>query len=312
MTLRIDRAGLQTTVQGAPRRGLRAQGMPSSGPADHLSMALANRLVGNGYSAPALEISLGVVTFTCLASTTMAITGALCGLTINGKEQAFHASFAIKEGDVLALAAPRFGMRTYLAVAGGFEVPRVFGSASTYLPASFGGFQGRALRDGDQVPYAPQTTLMDPLETPADIRSPLNQATILRVTPSAEFKALRSESRKVIFTGAFRAARQIDRMGIRMEGPSLEMWPGSGDLLSGPVFPGVIQCPEGGAPIILGVDAQTTGGYPRILSVIAADLHLIGQIRPGSEIQLFYRSIQQAEADNRRRAAHLSTWLPTG
>ena len=310
MSLRITRAGLQTTVQAAPRQGRRGQGMPTSGPADALSMALANRLLDNPPWAPSLEITLGVVTLVFYQPTQIALTGAVCDFTINNQPREFPRSLQVQPKDKITLGAPRSGMRTYLAVSGGFHVAETLGSASTYLPAGLGGIEGRALQDGDELAFTPRHNALVPCETPPDIRRDPGADVILRVVPSVEFKALSSRSRKTVFTNAFTAARQIDRMGIRMKGPPLDMWPGSGQLASSAVFPGTIQCPEGGEPIILGPDAQTTGGYPRILSVIAADRHLIGQVRPGSTIQLIYQTLEQAEKTNRQRAAHLATWLP--
>ena len=156
MTLRILKPGLQTTVQAGPRTGQRHLGVPASGAADSLSLALANRLVGNAPLAPALETTLTGVTLRCEGSAFAAVTGARAKVRLNGERVKRHRTLVLAEGDELDVGPAKAGARNYVAFAGGIVADAVLGSASTYLPAGFGGFRGRALRAGDVLACAGQ------------------------------------------------------------------------------------------------------------------------------------------------------------
>ena len=155
MTLRILKPGLQTTVQACPRAGLRHLGVPASGAADPLSLALANRLVGNALLAPGIETTLTGVRLLFEDDGFAAITGAKAKARLNGERVKLHRTLAVAAGDELEIGPAKAGARNYLALAGGVAVDEVLGSASTYLPAGFGGFEGRALRSGDVITVGP-------------------------------------------------------------------------------------------------------------------------------------------------------------
>jgi allophanate hydrolase subunit 2 len=285
MTFRILRPGLQTTVQAAPRGGQRHLGVPASGAADPLSLALANQLVGNALLAPALETTLTGVALRFERNCFAAITGAKAKAWLNGERVKRHRTLAVAAGDELEIGPAKSGARNYLAFAGGIEVDEVLGSASTYLPAGFGGFKGRALRSGASKSWA------------------------LRACYGAEVDLLAKESRFDLFDTNFSVGHRADRMGLQLEGARFEVKSG-GRLASAPVFPGTIQCPEDGRPFLLSIDAQTIGGYPRVAQVARADRHLIGQLRPGDHVRLLWRDADSARDELIAKHEYWREWLP--
>lgn len=306
--LRVKTPGLQTTLQGAPRRGSRHLGFPYSGPADPLSMALANRLVGNDLQATCLEITYGGFEVVAEQACTIAVTGAFEHMDISGKSAPAHVTVQVKEGDTVSIAPPRSGARTYLAVRSGFSAAQQFGSASTYLPAGLGGHEGRALKVGDVVsPTGPAHSPIS-LETPSHACPAFTGGFALRACASAETSLLTSGARETLFSEEFTAGRQATRMGIALTGHELKA-SSDGMMKSAPVFPGAIQCPPSGMPIALLCDAQTTGGYPRIASIARCDRHLLGQIRPGDPVRLLERTPEEAVYDYKAKQALLREWL---
>jgi allophanate hydrolase subunit 2 len=271
MTFRILRPGLQTTVQAAPRGGQRHLGVPASGAADPLSLALANQLVGNALLAPALETTLTGVALRFERNCFAAITGAKAKAWLNGERVKRHRTLAVAAGDELEIGPAKSGARNYLAFAGGIEVDEVLGSASTYLPAGFGGFKGACY--------------------------------------GAEVDLLAKESRFDLFDTNFSVGHRADRMGLQLEGARFEVKSG-GRLASAPVFPGTIQCPEDGRPFLLSIDAQTIGGYPRVAQVARADRHLIGQLRPGDHVRLLWRDADSARDELIAKHEYWREWLP--
>lgn len=304
----VTKPGLQTTLQGAPRMGYRHYGIPYSGAADALSQALANRLVGNAPTETVLEITYGGFEADIMAACTIAITGAVDEIRISGRVTSAHVSLHLVPGDRIEIAPLTRGMRTYLAICSGFAAADAFGSSSTYLPAGFGGLNGRALQAGDQIAANGDAVFQDTLETPATHRPSFSNAVGLRACASAETDTLSRDNRRTLFTETFVADRQATRMGISLTGHSVS--PNSdGKMKSAPVFPGTVQCPPSGMPVILLCDAQTTGGYPRIASIARCDRHLLGQIRPGDRVQLLERSPDAALQDLQEKQKLLAAWL---
>lgn len=306
--LRVVKAGMQTTLQGRPRIRWRHMGVPASGPADPLSMALANRLVGNALYETSLEISYGGFEACVEETCAVAITGASGDVRVSDEPVDLHRTLQLSRGDSISIEAPAFGVRTYLAVSSGFQSDEQFGSSSTYLPAGFGGFQGRALKAGDRLhPKAPSRSLEE-CKTPDYLRPLFSSSFALRACSSAEFGCLSSASQRTLFQESFIAGRQATRMGITLTGHTLDA-ESNGLMKSAPVFPGTLQCPPSGEPIALLSDAQTTGGYPRIASIGRCDRHLLGQIRPGNRIRLLRRSPDEAERALLKKRALFAEWL---
>lgn len=306
--LRVTKPSLQTTLQGAPRLGHRRFGLPYAGPADAVSMALANRLVGNSSDATCLEITYGGFEAAIEQACTVAITGAAGAVQIGGSAVSPHTTLHAKPGDQVTIAPPEFGSRAYLSIASGFQAQTHFGSTSTYLPASLGGQNGDAVKAGDTlVPYAKRGNLPT-LETPADLRPILSDAYALRACTSAETHLLSPDALETLFSARFIAGQQATRMGIALTGHRLAL-SGDGMMKSAPVFPGTVQCPQSGIPIALSSDAQTTGGYPRIASIARCDRHLLGQVRPGNAVILLKRTPEDAVLEGLAKRALLSEWL---
>lgn len=304
----VTKPSLQTTLQGAPRIGHRHFGLPYAGPADPLSHALANRLVDNALTATALEITYGGFEAELAAPCSLAVTGAHGQILVSGQAVHAHTSLHLKTGDRLEIAPPEHGMRAYLAIHSGFQAETAFGSCSTYLPAQLGGLAGRALKAGDRLEPIGQAVASSLFQTPQALRPTFSSAVALRACGSAETDLLKARDRETLFSETFIAGRQATRMGVAMTGHTLA--PNSdGQMKSAPVFPGMIQGPPSGIPVLLLCDAQTTGGYPRIASVARCDRHLLGQIRPGDHIQLLERRPEDALRDFARKQSLLSDWL---
>lgn len=306
MTLEVLKPGPQTTIQSVPRTGQRHLGVPSSGPADPLSMALANRLVGNDLLAPALEITLGGLSLRFHAPTAVALTGAQARATLAGEPLPLHCTREANAGDELRIGPAELGARIYIAFAGGLLADEILGSTSTYLPAALGGHQGRALEKGDRLTIGRYGRPVETLVTPDKFQPPMSTSWALRACDSRETGWLRD--RQQLFGTKFRVADRCDRMGIMLEGAELEI-DSDGRMASAPVFPGTVQCPEDGRVFVLSVDAQTTGGYARVAQVARADRHLLGQLRPGDHVRLLRRDRDSAIQELRAKLDYWREWL---
>ncbi|GAA0479842.1 5-oxoprolinase subunit PxpC [Parasphingorhabdus litoris] len=309
MTLTVVKPGLQTTLQGAPFSGHRHLGMPAAGAADCLSVALANRLVGNPLDATAIEITLDDAKFTVGQANLVALTGAACFLRINGKDRPVHSPIPVTPGDEIHIGPSDKGCRSYLAVAGQIAAQSVLGNQSTYLGAKLGGYEGRTLKTGDKIKINEGSDVKTSgAETPSGLRPIMSKGHIIRITIGPEYSALSHNAQKKLFDKKFTIGARANRMGLALQSTPLEQHDGP-QMKSAPVFPGTIQCPPDGEPFLLGPDAQTTGGYPRIAQVIRADRHLIGQLRPGSDVQFVRISPVQATEIYRQKLALLTPWL---
>lgn len=305
---RVAKPGLQTTVQDAGREAFRHLGVPRSGAADRLSLALANAAVGNPWDAGALECTLKGPTLTFEADCAFALAGADMAATLNGKAIAGYARCEAKAGDALALGSSTVGARAYIAFAGGVRGDDFLGSASTCLAARVGGVGGRALQAGDAIESAgPETAA--PEDVPASLRPAFGHDWILRALRGPEFERFDRDAARALFSAPFTADKRGDRMGLRLIGPAL-VAEHAGPMKSSAVFPGTVQVPGDGAPFLLLADAQTAGGYPRIAQVADADLHLGGQIRPGDRV--WFREVSPHEARDmaRKKQALIASFIP--
>ena len=309
MTIRVIKPGLQTTVQAAPRTGFRHLGVPSSGAADPLSLALANRLVGNALLAPGLEVSLTGPQLRFETPARFAMAGAVAGIFLNDRPVDYHCSVAANTGDILRVGNLESGSRAYIAFAGGICGQQLFGSASTYLPARFGGFEGRALRSEDVLELGDASAAGEQHTTPAKFRPPIGRRWTLRACRWTGAGSLPQSQQDRLFAERWTVGRRADRMGLELEGPALDPET-DGRLPSAPVFPGTVQCPEHGTPFLLSVDAQTTGGYARVAQVARVDRHLLGQLRPGDQVSFLPRTPDEAIAELRAKHEAWREWLP--
>ena len=292
MALRIDRAGLATSLQDAGRSGVAHLGVPPGGAMDRLSLALANWLAGKATGATAIEITLTGATISFEARMAFALAGGRADITLNGQPVAMHEQHVANPGDVLDIGAVQAGCRVYLATSDDLQADEIFGSASTYAPGGFGGHQGRMLADGDVIATVGREQ-PDKRFAPEKFHPFLNKGWVLRAVQGPEAGLLDDASRETLFTEAFRASQRASRQGAELDRPVLSLGEAA-RMQSGPVFPGTVQCPPSGKPYLLMADAQTTGGYPRIAQVIRADRHLMGQIKPGDTVR--FMAVEPDEA----------------
>lgn len=277
----VLKAGPLTTIQDLGRPAYVSLGVPVGGAMDPLALRLANLSLGNPPEAAALEVTLQRLELRILARATLSV-GGFPQILLNDRELKPHSPFAVKSGDELKLL-PRSGARAYVACAGGIAAKPVLGSASTYVPAAFGGFEGRALRSGDRLAAgrARVRRKIRPVKFPSR-----ENRLVLR------FVAADSRAEEYL-AGGWRVDPRSDRMGVRLW-RKYSFWNTSASLPSRGAFPGLIQIPPDGSPILLGADAQTIGGYAIAGTVALADLWKIGQLLPGETLSL--ESISRARA----------------
>lgn len=298
MEINVRRAGMQTTVQDLGRRGLRASGVPLSGAMDPLALRIANALVGNPDGAAALEFAFVGPTVTFSDDVLIALGGAEVESVPTWR------TLPVKAGETLALGPCVRGNRGYLAIAGGIDVEPVLGSRSTYLRAGFGGFEGRALRDGDVVKTGATHARAGMTPNPGNggwridprILPSYSEMPTVRVIRGAQA----TEFADVLLTTSFKVSPQSDRMGLRLIEGKLER-SSALELLSSAVAPGTVQVPPDGQPLVLMADAQTIGGYPQVAHVIGVDLPLIAQLRPGDGLRFIEVTVAEAHRLARQR-----------
>lgn len=311
MSLRVLRPGLFTTVQDLGRTGHQRQGVPVSGAMDDIALRVANLLVGNAPGAAALELTLVGPTLAFERGALVALGGADLGARVDGLALPPWRPAWVPAGGELAFGPARSGCRACLAVAGGINVPPVMGSRSTFVRGGFGGHEGRALRRGDRISLGTVTPLAERIAAgfvrdPARaacagwaagraLRPPYGPAPVVRVVPGRHAGALTERSAARFAGDAFVVSPQSDRMGYRLDGPTLELTRPL-ELLSEAVSFGTVQLPPAGSPIVLMADRQTTGGYPRIGEVATVDLPLLAQLRPGDSLRFQPVSVAAAQA----------------
>ena len=276
----ILKSAVQTTVQDLGRHGLRHLGVGSAGAMDRLALTIGNYLVGNTGDAAGLELCMPPARIRLDAHCAIALTGADCSAQLDSTPVVVGRCVAVRAGQTLHLSAARSGVRAYLCLSGGIDVPQVLGSRSTDLSAGLGGLDGRALRDGDVLKIGAATL---PYRATAGVLLP-QMSSVIRVVAGPDCDDFAPDWRAALLQASWRLTHQSNRMGYRLDGPAL-IRRTSEELKSHAVFPGVIQVPAGGAPIVLMADAPATGGYPRIASVIAADQWRLAQVAPGKSIR---------------------------
>ena len=276
--------GLLTTVQDLGREGFGPMGVSPSGAADPLALRVGNRLLGNTEGAAALEMTLLGGTFFFPQGGAIALTGSDFGTTLDNAPVPLWTSLPVKASQTLRCGPTRSGPRCYLCVHGGIVVKPFLGSASTHLLSGLGGFEGRALRKGDvlDIGASPEAYRRRTLSPKA--LQKLAPRKVLRVTPGPQSDWFPASSHELFYASVYRVTEESNRMGLRLEGPPVAE-NSKGQMITEGVSLGAIQITAGGAPIILFVEQQTTGGYAKIANVISADLPSLGQLRPRDEIR---------------------------
>jgi KipI family sensor histidine kinase inhibitor len=294
----ILRAGLLTTVQDRGRPGCQKFGVTASGAMDEVALRVGNILVGNSQGAAGLEISFVGPQIRILADVVLALTGAEMEADLDGQPVPWYQAFPARAGQLLDIRHCRRGMRGYLAVGGGLEVPVRLGSRSTSLAAGFGGLEGRPLRDGDLLKVGPVVGLPARGAGRGAPRSWLPSFEVpqtIRVVFGPQAEAFSEAGRHTFLASVYEVSPSSDRMGCRLEGPAIEHV-GAADIISDWIPPGGIQVPGNGKPIVLLADRQTTGGYTKIATVIGPDLPKLAQLRPGDALRFTAVSVQEAQA----------------
>jgi biotin-dependent carboxylase-like uncharacterized protein len=284
----VESPGILTTVQDLGRPGFGAFGVSPSGAADTIALRVGNLLAGNPPGAAALEMTLSGGRYRFEVDAIVAITGA-------ARFPHMWRAVEVRAGQTLDIEPSRSGARSYLCVNGGIEVERFLGSASTHLLSGLGGYRGRALKRGDRLIIGAARCEGRPRAVNPETLARLAPRTSLRVTHAPQSEWFTSEVRAQFVSTPYRVTQEADRMGLRLEGAPLKAQRGTHMLTEG-VTLGAIQVPSGGQPIILFVEQQTTGGYPKIANVISADIPSVGQLRPGDTVRFEWVSIPTARA----------------
>ncbi len=305
--LQVIAPGLHTTLQDLGRIGYQDIGLPNSGPLDCISFRLANGLVGNPPGTPMLEILLQGPTCEVVADS---VRIALAGCSASIEVRAEYArtvpagqSVRLVRGEVFRIASLGDSTCAYLALEGGPDIAPVLGSASTYVRGAIGGFQGRRLQKNDLLPLklaAVNARAERALSQPLDLA--LDQPVRVVLGPQTDY--FTDAGVQTFLSSEYTVSPQADRMGFRLEGPAVAHAKGH-DIVSDGIVPGAVQVPGSGLPIVLMVDHQTTGGYPKIATVISADIPVVARRKPGRTIRFVAVDVREAELLRRRQEAAL-------
>ncbi|MCM3760057.1 biotin-dependent carboxyltransferase family protein [Alkalihalobacillus oceani] len=310
MSILVEKPGLLTTVQDNGRIGFQKFGIIASGAMDRYALRAANVLLENDEYEAALEITLVGPTVTFTEDALIAICGADLSPMVEKKPVPMWRAVFVKKGTTLSFGAAKHGTRAYLAVAGGYDIPEVMNSRSTYLRAGIGGFEGRALKANDQL-YIRKSNRQDRLEALKQrageepfceatlplfryIRPSYETNPLIRVVKGMQADSFEQESIDAFYREPFKVLPQSDRMGFRLAGPPLRL-KHKEQLLSEAVTFGSIQVPSDGNPIVLMADRQTTGGYHKIAQVITVDLPVMAQLNLGAEVRFKEVSLEEAQ-----------------
>jgi len=283
----VVKPGLQTTIQDEGRWGLQSHGVPVAGPMDPRSYRVANALVRNDRNQAALEIAFIGPELEFEDERLVAVAGAEFAMTLDGVGAPPNVAFVAGAGSRLRFGARLRGSRAYLAIAGGVAVTPVMGSRATHLACRLGGLEGRALAAGDRLPLGepkkgsgrffaptPRTIYPTPFGGPH---------ARVRLLPGPQREYLSRDALDLLQSAPYSIGGESDRMGFRLEGPLLRHVRGA-DIISDATPLGALQVPASGHPVLLMADRQTTGGYPKVATVITADIGVAGQLGPGDTI----------------------------
>jgi len=294
MPIRIKNPGMFSTIQDLGRYGYTHLGISPAGAADRLSLRIANLLVGNPDNASALEMTLLGATLEFEERRIVAITGTDCGAKVATSPVPLGEAVEVPAGGVLKCGGMKTGARSYLAVQGGFDVPAVMGSTATDVRGRFGGLEGRRLKTGDILPVRDARNLRARRLKPGALDAASRHDRV-RVTRGAQQEWFAPQTFELLFSSPYSISDQSDRTGLRLKGEALRPREQS-QLLTDGIPLGAMQVPQDGQPIVLFVDQQTTGGYPKIANVIMADMHHVGQLRPHEQVRFQEITIAQAIA----------------
>ncbi len=301
--IEILTSGALNSVQDGGRTGHLTLGVSHCGAMDRLALEAGNALLGNARDAAAIETAYFPFRLRFLADTTVAVTGADCAATIDGAPMPPWWARPAKAGQTLTLSRPIAGARAYVCLAGGLDAPEVMGSRSTDLKTGFGGHFGRGLLRGDRLATLGVSTGCHALDAAGLGASPTSYAeppgrgavTVLRTLPAAEHDEFEPSALSAFYGADWAVSKDANRSGYRLDGPVLRRTV-SRDLLSHGIVPGTVQVPPSGQPIIQLADANTCGGYPKIATVVTADLWRLAQSPVGQTLRFLQTTRDEAVA----------------
>ena len=291
----ILQPGMLTTVQDLGRFGYQRLGVPAAGAMDQFAIKIGNRLLLNSDKAAALEATFMGPSIKAISDTIIAITGGDLGATLNGKSLPMWESISLKEGDTISFEGPRAGIRAYISVTGGIDVPLIMESRSTYLRSNIGGYLGRPLQQGDILSSnTSNEEVVKGRKVSADIVPSYGGNVTLRVVLGPQDVEFTGDGINTFLNSEYVVTPQMDRMGIRLEGTEIKHRE-KADIISDGIMFGSIQIPGNGQPIIMMADRQTTGGYTKIATIISIDIPKIAQAQPGDKIQFDKVTVEDAQ-----------------
>lgn len=296
----VLKAGFLSLLQDAGRFGKHDMGLTTGGPLDKSSFNWANRLCSNSSTACAIEVSIGGLTLKSQINTQIAVTGGDAGVKINDNPVQSWRTYSVKAGDIVEVGFAQQANRHYLAVAGGFQIPPMFGSCATVVREKMGGLDGKALTRGDFLPCKPHNKSdYKQWMLPETSRPVYSGSVVLRVILGYQQQSFSHKTKMRFFNSEFSISDRCDRMGFRLIGSKILA--NINGILSEGICYGAIQLPLDGQPIILLNDRQTIGGYPKIGSVLSLDLPKLAQRLPGTKV--YFKSITIDEAQSLLRSA---------
>lgn len=301
MAIKIQQPGLLTSVQDRGRTGYYHLGIPQGGALDQYSYELANALVGNQGGEAALECTYMGPAFEVLDNTQMAVTGAPVDVLVNGNQQPTWSTIDLVAGDIVTFGYLTQGSRFYIAFGGGIDVPEVLGSRSTYPLGALGGFKGRKLEAGDEIPVGISQDVQ--YELANEYRPEFGAEFTYRVVLGLYDHLLDEQGVKNLTEGEWSLTPVADRAGLRFDGPGVSWKPrvqpfGAGsdpsNIVDAGYAVGSIQIPGGSQPIILHRDAVSGGGYAMVATVISADMDAVARAQPGAQVRFKPVSVDEA------------------
>jgi biotin-dependent carboxylase-like uncharacterized protein len=279
--LDVLETGPLATVQDLGRPGYASVGVSPSGAADRGALALANRLVGNAATAAGLELTLGGLSVRAATDLIVAVTGAQAPVDVGGRPVGMNATVRVVAGAVLRLGRPTVGLRTYLAVRGGLDVPAVLGSRSADLLSGIG---PPPLRPGDRLAIGRTLTPLPAIDV-APVPARAESSIVVHWTPGPRADRLTAAGLDALSRTTWTVGADSNRIGVRLDGPPLERHE-QAELASEGLIRGAVQVPASGRPVIFLADHPTTGGYPVVAVVDDADTDALAQVRPGDLVEL--------------------------
>ncbi|MEM3536545.1 MAG: biotin-dependent carboxyltransferase family protein [Candidatus Bathyarchaeia archaeon] len=289
----VLKPGLFTTVQDVGRYGYLRYGVPISGAMDTFSLVAANLLVGNIPNEACLEITLIGPELQALTKTQIAVAGGKILLKINDQRVPMWQTLEINEGDIISFGKMESGCRAYLSIRGGINTPAVLGSKSTYVRGGFGGISGRQLKTGDVIEGFNVPLMKSKCKFPEKLLPQFTGKFTAHVVLGPQDDMFTRKGIETFLSSQYKVTLEADRMGYRLEGAPIEH-KAKAEIVSDALLPGAVQVPKNGQPILIMRDAPTTGGYPKIATVITPDVSLLGQAKPNDIVEFSEVSIRQA------------------